>query len=121
MAYISARISGRDLDILQDLGSSRAECHTGVGCSSIFCSKCAHWIHLKKCSGLKTFVDGPGCQCPRCRGDPGVRPIDGRPFTKVQVGNSEVDVVGRFFYLGDLISASGGCMRKIEVNECKTY
>ena len=30
---------------------------------------------------------------PSLPGDPGVHSIDGRPFTKAQVGNSEVDSV----------------------------
>ena len=41
---------------------------------------------------------------------PGVRPIDGRPFEKVQVGDSTLDNVDRFCYLGDMLSAGGGCM-----------
>ena len=84
-------------------------CRTGVESASIFCSKCVHWVH-KKCSGLKTLAKDPTYQCPRCRGDPGVRPIDGRPFEKVQVGDSTLDNVDRFCYLGDMLSAGGGCM-----------
>ena len=44
------------LDILQDSGKFPcAVCRTGVGRSSIRCSKCNLWVHYKKCSGLKTL------------------------------------------------------------------
>ena len=39
-----------------------------------------------------------------------MRPIDGRLFKVVKVGESEVDNVDRFCYLGDMLSAGGGCM-----------
>ena len=39
-----------------------------------------------------------------------MRPIDGRPFKVVQVGECELDNVDRFCYLGDMLSAGGGCM-----------
>ena len=38
-----------------------------------------------------------------------MRPIDGRPFLKVKVGDSLLDAVDRFCYLGDTLSAGGGC------------
>ena len=47
---------------------------------------------------------------PRCRGEPGVRPIDGRPFKEVEVGDCVLEVVDSFCYLGDMLSAGGGCM-----------
>ena len=37
------------------------------------------------------------------------RPIDGRPQSEVQVGPDKLEVVASFCYLGDLISAGGGC------------
>ena len=46
--------SGLGLYILQDSGEFPcAVCRTGVGRSSIRCSKCNLWVHYKKCSGLK--------------------------------------------------------------------
>ena len=54
--------SGLGLDILQDSGKFPcAVCRTGVGRSSIRCSKCNLWVHYKKCSGLKTLS---GRTCP---------------------------------------------------------
>ena len=37
------------------------------------------------------------------------RPHDGRPQSKVQVGPDKLEVVACFFYLGDMVSAGGGC------------
>ncbi|RUS78047.1 hypothetical protein EGW08_014186 [Elysia chlorotica] len=43
----------------------------------------------------------------RCQGT--ARPIDGRPQSEVQVGSNKLDVVASFCYLGDMLSAAGGC------------
>ena len=37
------------------------------------------------------------------------RPIDGRPQSEVQVGPNKLEVVASFCYLGDMLSAGGGC------------
>ena len=37
------------------------------------------------------------------------RPIDGRPESEVQVGPDKLEVVASFCYLGDMLSAGGGC------------
>ena len=103
--------SGLGLDILQESGKFPcAVCRTGVGRSSIRCSKCNLWVHYKKCSGLKTLSEDMSYECPRCRGVPGVRPVDGRPFKEVEVGDCVLEAVDRFCYLGDMLTAGGGCM-----------
>ena len=103
--------SGLGLDILQDYGKFPcAVCRTGVGRSSIRCSKCNLWVHYKKCSGLNTLSEDLSYECPRCRGVPGVRPVDGRPFKEVEVGDCVLEAVDCFCYLGDMLSAGGGCM-----------
>ena len=103
--------SGLGLDILQDSGKFPcAVCRTGVGRSSIRCSKCNLWVHYKKCSGLKTLSEDMSYECPRCRGEPGVCPIHGRPFKEVEVGDCVLKAVDRFCYLSDMLSAGGGCM-----------
>ena len=103
--------SGLGLDILQDSGKFPCTvCRTGVGRSSIWCSKCNLWVHYKKCSCLKTLAEDMFYECPHCRGEPGVRPIDGRPFKEVEVGDCVLEAVDRFYYLGDMLSAGGGCM-----------
>ena len=42
------------------------------------------------------------------------RPIDGRPQNKVQVGPDKLEVVASFCYLGDMLSAGGGCENSLE-------
>ena len=102
--------SGLGLDTLQDSGKFPcAVCRTGVGRSSIRCSKCNLWVHYKKCSGLKTLSEDLSYECPRCRGVPGVRPVDGHPFKEVEVGDCVLEAVDHFCYLGDMLSAGGGC------------
>ena len=81
-------------------------CRTGVGSNSIFCNGCKHWVH-KKCSGLKCLKKDPDYRCTRCQGT--ARPLDGRPQKEVQVGPDKLEVVASFCYLGDMLSAAGGC------------
>ncbi|RUS72033.1 hypothetical protein EGW08_020197 [Elysia chlorotica] len=75
-------------------------------CNSIFCKGCKKWVH-KKCSGLKRLTKDSDFKCSRCQGT--ARPIDGRPQSEVQVGSDKLDVVASFCYLGDMLSAAGGC------------
>ena len=77
-----------------------------MGSNSIFCNGCKHWVH-KKCSGLKSLKKDPDCRCTRCQGT--ARPLDGRPQKEVQVGPDRLEVVASFCYLGDMLSAAGGC------------
>ena len=100
-------ICGMGLDLLQS--SSKfpcAVCRSGVGSNSIFCKGCKHWVH-KKCSGLKRLTEDPDYRCTRCQGT--ARPLDGRPQREVQVGSDKLEVVASFCYLGDMLSAAGGC------------
>ena len=77
-----------------------------VGSNGIFCNGCKHWVH-KKCSGLKRLKKDPDYRCTRCQGT--ACPLDGRPQKEVQVGPDELEVVASFCYLGDMLSAAGGC------------
>ena len=100
-------ICGTGLDLLQSSGEFPcAVCCTGVGSNSIFCNGCKHWVH-KKCSGLKRLKKDPDYRCTRCQGT--ARPLDGRPQKEVQVGPDKLEVVASFCYLGDMLSAAGGC------------
>ena len=100
-------IYGTGLDLLQSSGEFPcAICHTGVGSNSIFCNGCKHWVH-KKCNGLKALTKDPDYRCTRCQGT--VCPLDGRPQREVQVGPDKLEVVASFCYLGDMLSAAGGC------------
>ena len=100
-------ICGSELDLLQNSGKFPcAVCCTGVGNNSIFCKGCKKWVH-KKCSGLKRLKEDPDFKCRRCQGT--ARPVDGRPQSEVQVGSDKLEVVASFCYLGDMLSAAGGC------------
>ena len=100
-------ICGMGLDLLQSSGEFPcAVCRTGVGSNSIFCNGCKHWVH-KKCSGLKRLKKDPDYRCTWCQGT--ARPLDGRPQKEVQVGPDKLEVVASFCYLGDMLSAAGGC------------
>ena len=100
-------ICGTGLDLLQSSGEYPcAVCRTGVGNNSIYCNGCKLWVH-KKCSGLQRLTPNPNYRCARCMGN--ARPIDGRPQSEVQVGPDKLEVVASFCYLGDMLSAGGGC------------
>ena len=100
-------ICGTGLDLLQSSGEYPcAVCRTGVGNTSIYCNGCKLWMH-KKCSGLQRLTPDPDYRCARCMGN--ARPIDGRPQSEVQVGPVKLEVVASFCYLGDMLSAGGGC------------
>ena len=61
----------------------------------------------KKCSGLKRLKKDPDYRCTWCQGT--ARPLDGRPQKEVQIGPYKLEVVASFCYLGDMLSAAGGC------------
>ena len=95
------------LDLLQSSGEFPCAVYrTGVGSNSIFCNGCKHWVH-KKCSGLKRLEKDPDYRCTRCQGT--ACPLDGRPQKEVQVGPDKLEMVASFCYLGDMLSAAGGC------------
>ena len=73
--------------------------------NSIYCNGCKLWVH-KKCSGLQRLTSDPDYRCAWCMGN--ACPIDGRPQSEVQVGPDKL-VVASFCYLGDMLSAGGGC------------
>ena len=66
----------------------------------------------KKCSGIK------GRLLPEseftCLGT--ARAIDGRQSLEVEVGNEKLEVVPEFCYLGDMLSAGGGCNHAANVH-----
>ena len=104
--------SGHNLDVLKDSGRFPCGvCRKGVGTNSILCSSCAHWVH-HGCSGVKgKLKEDPSFKCNRCLGT--ARQIDARPCTEFEVGNDMLEAVDSFCYLGDMVSASGGCERAI--------
>ena len=66
-----------------------------------------NWVPSKT---LQPCSEDLSYECPRCRGVPGVHPVDGRPFKEVEVGDCVLEAVDRFCYLGDMLSVGGGCM-----------
>ena len=102
-------VSGIGLGQLRDSGAFPCGvCRTGVGVNSIVCSQCSFWIHKKKCSSvIGRLSDNFEYICPRCQDI--AHPIDGRPINEVFVDEVNMDVVPSFCYLGDMLSAGGGC------------
>ena len=104
--------SGKGMNILKDTGKYPCGvCRSGVGSNSIFCTGCAHWVH-KACSGNQGRLrEDPTFRCTRCRRT--ARPVDGRPVEHVCIDDHQLDVVEKFCYLGDTISAEGGSLSSV--------
>ena len=102
-------VSDTDLDLLKKSGKDPCcVCQKGVGSNAIFCGGCMCWIH-KKCSGIKGLLHpNPDFSCAGCLGT--AQPIDGRMIKKVEVDDEKLEAVPEFCYLGDMLSAGGGCM-----------
>ena len=110
--------SGINLDVLKKSGKYPCGvCQSGVGSSNaIFCGGCKRWMH-KKCSGIKgPLRPDPEFRCARCLGT--ARAIDEREVSEVEVGNEKLEVVPEFCYLGDMLSAGGGC-ELAAITRCK--
>ena len=58
----------------------------------------------------------PEFRCARCLGT--ARAIDEREVSEVEVGNEKLEVVPEFCYLGDMLSAGGGC-ELAAITRCK--
>jgi len=86
-------------------------CGRGVGNNSMQCTSCQKWVH-RKLSGIKgsmykvmkTFI---------CRGC--VDPVTGTGHTSVDSGvNANLELVDKFCYLGDMLSADGDADAAVE-------
>ena len=123
MGKTKIMVSGVNLQTLKDSGEYLCSvCRKGVGSNSIYCAGCSHWVY-KKCSGVTgSLKSNPDYRCSRCKGT--ARPIDGRPHNEwLLMQDKKFDVVDSFCYLGDTISAGGGCdlsvMTRIQSAWCK--
>ena len=107
MGKTKIMVSGPNLDLLKKSGKDPCGLgQTGVRRNAIFCGGCL-WIH-KKCSKIKgPLRPDPVFRCAHCLGK--ARPIDGRLVKEVQVQEEKVEGVPGFCYLGDMLSAGGGC------------
>ena len=117
MGKTKIMVSGMDLDLLKKSGKDPCGvCQKGVGSNAIFCGGCLCWIH-KKCSGIKgPLHPDPDFRCARCLGK--ARSIDGQTVKEVKVDDEKLEVVPEFCYLGDMLSAGGGCELAAETH-CK--
>ena len=81
-------------------------CGKGVGSNSIKCTSCEAWIH-KRCSGISGKLQNVGnYRCKKCVGDIPVQPVE---LKEISLGNGlQLECVGKFCYLGDMIGAGGG-------------
>ena len=80
-------------------------CQKGVGRNSIFCSTCKCWVHAK-CSGIKgNLAKANDFVCKRCCSG---KVSDNNTAEKVMLAGSNLEVVDRFCYLGDILDAGGG-------------
>ena len=87
--------------------------------NAIKCSLCKLWVH-KRCSSISgRMVANPNYVCPKCCGQ--TRPTDGRPVTQVDVDGTLLDVEASFCYLGDMLSACGGCSFAIITRCCTAW
>ena len=94
----------------QSSGAARWPCGVcggGVGVSSILCTRCGKWIH-KRCSGLSRSLPArnQGFLCRACESpDRCVAPTSDHYV----VQHHEFEKVQSFCYLGEALSATGGC------------
>ena len=106
--------SGINLEVLKKSGKHPCGvCQTGVGSTNaILCGGCKRCVH-KKCSGIKGRLQ------PDSEFSLGTaRAIDERQSLEVEVGNEKLEVVPEFCYLGDMLSAGGGC-ELAAIRHCK--
>ena len=77
----------------------------GVGGNSILCPACKCWVHAK-CSGLKgPLAKSTNFVCSQCSSG---AVADRKNEEKVMLAGSNLEVVDKFCYLGDMLDAGGG-------------
>ena len=80
-------------------------CLKGVGRNSILCPACKCWVHAK-CSGLKgQLAKATNFVCSQCSSG---AVADRNNEEKVMLAGSNLEVVDKFCYLGDMLDAGGG-------------
>ena len=103
----------KDHDLRYGTGPPAEFRQVSIRCLSHWSGQQQHllqWLQAlvhKKCSGFKSLKKDPDYRCTWCQGT--ARPLDGRPQKEVQVGLDKLEVVAFFCYLGDMLSAAGGC------------
>ena len=80
-------------------------CLKRVGRNSILCPACKCWVHAK-CSGLKgQLAKATNLLCSQCSNG---AVSDRHNEEKVMLAGSNLEVVDKFCYLGDMLDAGGG-------------
>ena len=117
MGKTKLMVSGSNLDVLRKSGKYPCGvCQAGVGRNAIQCGGCRQWVH-KKCSGIKNSLTSDlNFRCARCLGT--AWPVDGILVKEVMIGDEKLEVVPEFCYLGDMLSAGGGC-ELASITRCK--
>ena len=117
MGKTKLMVSGSDLDVLKKSAKYPCGvCQAGVGRNAIQCEGRRQWVH-KKCSGIKgSLTSDLNFRCAHCLGT--ARSVDGRLVKEVMIGNEKLEVVPEFCYLGDILSAGGGC-ELASISRCK--
>ena len=100
-------------------------CLEGVGRNSILCPACKCWVHAK-CSGLKgQLAKATNFVCSQCSSG---AVADRNNEEKVMLAGSNLEVVDKFCYLGDMLDAgallgqkSFNWVRLMFFNELKIY
>ena len=108
MGKTKLMVSGLNFDVLRKSGKYPCGvCQTGVGRNAIQCKGCRQWVH-KKCSGIKgSLTSDLNFRWARCLDT--ARPVDEKLVKEVMIGDEKLEVVPEIFYLGDMLSAGGGC------------
>ena len=117
MGKTKLMVSGSNLDVLRKSGKYPCGvCQAGVGRNDVQCGGSRQLVH-KKCSGIKgSLTSDLNFRCAHCLGT--ARSVDGRLVKEVMIGNEKLEVVPEFCYLGDILSAGGGC-ELASISRCK--
>ena len=101
-------VSGSNLDVLRKSGKYPCGvCQEGVSRNAIQYGGCRQLVH-KKCNGIKSSLTSDlNFQCAHCLGT--AWPVDGRLVKEMMIGDEKLEVVPEFCYLGNMLSAGGGC------------
>ena len=73
----------------------------------------------KKCSGLRHLTKDPDYRCTWCHGT--AFPLDSTPQREVHIRPDKLEVVAFVCYLGDMLSAAGGCELSATTREKTTW
>ena len=76
------------------------------------------WVGFhQKCSGIKGLLTSNlNFRCANCPGT--TQPVDWRLVKEMMIGDEKLEVVPEFCYLGDMLSAGGGC-ELASITSCK--